>query len=376
MIGWAEVCEQQAIYDAALALLDQAAGLLSPHDHELAPRVAIRRGWVLIRQGEAEQARLAVEPYLELLEQHQRWTDLLLGYKVFFHIALSQSRWSEARSYLRLALGCAEKAGDIREIARIHNNVGIVLTQEGDLHGAARACERAALSMREIGDRNTLASIEVNIGAIYYKLGEFALALEHYDDSLQISLAISARPIESIVRSNLGEIYRRLGRLTESVDQLTLSVELCRQTNDELGLAEAYRQLAETYIALDQLADAERRDRAGIRHCDHIRRPADRSNRISGARHVGRQARRLSDRDRGHAPQHSDADAAWLHTRAWSEHDAASNHSDSAKEVSTQPAIILGEAMQLLDRVGAAADMQQAQQLFEQARISKKERQR
>jgi hypothetical protein len=34
---------------------------------------------------------------------------------------------------------------------------------------------------------------------------------------------------------------------------------------------------------------------------------------------------------------------------------------------------ILGEAIQLLERVGAAADMQQAQQLFEQARISKKE---
>jgi class 3 adenylate cyclase/tetratricopeptide (TPR) repeat protein len=375
LIGWAEVCEQQAMYDAALALLDQAAGLLSPHDHELVPRVAIRRGWVLIRQGEAEQASLAVEPYLELLEQHQHWTDLLLGYKVFFHIALSQSRWSEARSYLRLALGCAEKAGDIREIARIHNNVGIVLTQEGDLHGAANACERAALSMHEIGDRNTLASIEVNIGAIYYKLGEFALALEHYDNSLDISLAINARPIESIVRSNLGEIYRRLGRLTESVDQLTLSVELCRQTNDELGLAEAYRQLAETYLALDQLTDAE-----------HAAKHAYATAIASG----DPQTEAIVYRVRGMlAARRGDYQTAIEETRRsirmltqlGCTHELGQSMVLQASILLREGSIdtardILGEAMQLLERVGAAADMQQAQQLFEQARISKKERQR
>jgi class 3 adenylate cyclase/tetratricopeptide (TPR) repeat protein len=370
LISWAEVCEQQAIYDDALALLDRAAGLLPPHDHELAPRVSIRRGWVLIRQGEAEQARLAVQPYLELLEQHQRWGDLLLGYKVFFHIALSQSRWSEARSYLRLALECAKQAGDIREIARIHNNVGIVLTQEGDLQGAAKECERAALSMREIGDRNTLASIEVNIGAIYYKLGEYALALEHYDESLRISLAIGARPIESIVRSNLGEIYRRLGRLAESVDQLTLSVELCRQTNDELGLAEAYRQLAETYIALDQLAEAERAtaqayasavesgdpqtEAIAYRVCAIL--AAKRGDYQTAIEHTRRSIRMLAQLGCTHELGQSMMVQATILIRE--------ENIDAACD-------LLSEALQLLGRVGAAADMQQAQQLIEQARASK-----
>jgi tetratricopeptide (TPR) repeat protein len=325
---------------------------------------------VLIRQGEAEQASLAVQPYLEQLEHHQRWSDLLLGYKVFFHIALSQSRWSEARSYLRLALGCAEKAGDIREIARIHNNVGIVLTQEGDLHGAARECERAALSMREIGDRNTLASIEVNIGAIYYKLGEFALALKHYDDSLRISLAIGARPIESIVRSNLGEIYRRLGRLAESVDQLMLSAELCRQTNDELGLAEAYRQLAETYMALDQLAEAER---------------ATEQAYATAVASGDPQTEAIAYRVRGMlATKRGDYQAALEDTRRsirmltqlGCTHELGQSLMLQAtiliREENTDAACdLLSEAIQLLGRVGAAADMQQAQQLMGQARTSK-----
>jgi class 3 adenylate cyclase/tetratricopeptide (TPR) repeat protein len=370
LICWAEVCEQQAIYDDALALLDRAAGLLPPHDHELAPRVSIRRGWVLIRQGEAEQASLAVQPYLELLEHHQRWADLLLGYKVFFHIALSQSRWSEARSFLRLALGCAEKAGDIREIARIHNNVGIVLTQEGDLQGAVRECERAALSMREIGDRNTLASIEVNIGAIYYKLGEFALALEHYDESLQISLAIGARPIESIVRSNLGEIYRRLGRLAESVDQLMLSAELCRQINDDLGLAEAYRQIAETYIALDQLVEAERASEQAYATAVASGDPQTEAiaYRVRGMLAAGRGDYQTAIEDTRRSIR--------MLTQLGCTHELGQSMMLQAtiliREGSTDAACdLLGEAIQLLGRVGAAADMQQAQQLVEQARTSK-----
>jgi predicted ATPase len=257
LICWAELCEEQASFDEALALLGRAAADLADADEALRLRIAVRRGWVLVRRGSIEEARLAVQPYLERLETQQRWQDLLLAHKVFFHIAMSQSRWSEARSYLRLALLSADQAGDIRETARLHNNLGIVLTQEGDLRAAAAECEQAAAVMREVGDQNTLASVEVNIGVIYYKLGDFDTALAHYDASLRIATAIGALPVESIVRSNLGEIYRRLGQHDASLDQLLLCVDLCRQLDDELGLTEAYRQLAETYIALDRLADAE-----------------------------------------------------------------------------------------------------------------------
>jgi class 3 adenylate cyclase/tetratricopeptide (TPR) repeat protein len=257
LICWAEVCEEQAAYDEALALLQQADGYPAASEPALASRIAVRRGWVLTRRGSDDEARAAVEPFLEQMEAAQQWKELLLAYKVFFNIALSQSRWMEARSYLRLALASAEQTGDIRETARLHNNLGIVLTQEGDLRAAAEACARAAQVMREIGDQSTLASVEVNIGAIYYKIGDFAAALHHYEASLRIATTIGAPPVESIVRSNLGELYRRLGRLDESLDQLMQSVELCQQMQDDLGLAEAERQLAETYIALDRLADAE-----------------------------------------------------------------------------------------------------------------------
>jgi predicted ATPase/class 3 adenylate cyclase len=372
LIGWAEVCEQQATYDDALVLLDRAAGLLPRDDNHLALRVAVRRGWVLIRQGASEQASLAVEPVLERLEQWQRWEDLLLAYKVFFHIALSQSRWTEARSYLRLALGCAEKANDLREIARIQNNLGIVLTQEGDLHGAARECERAALAMREIGDRNTLASIEVNIGAIYYKLGEFEAALEHYGESLKMALEINAPSIESIVRSNLGEIYRRLGRLGASLDQLTRSAELCRQTADDLGLAEAYRQLAETYIALDQLADAER---AAEQACATASAAGDPQAEAIAYRVRGMLAARRGD----YVTALDDTRrSVRMLTDLGSTHELGQSMIIQAMimihEGSVEAACdLLAEAIQLLERVGAAADVAQANQLIAQARAQTKE---
>jgi predicted ATPase/class 3 adenylate cyclase len=256
LVGWTEVCEQQAAYDQALEILDQAAAMLEPED-ALALSVRVRRGWVLVRQGAADDARAAVEPWLKRLEEQERWVDLLLAYKVFFQIARDQSRWSEARSYLRLALKCAEQADDIRETARIYNNMAVILFQEGNLREAALSCERSAHIMEEIGDRYAFALIKANIGGIYYKLGDFTTALDHYRASLEIATKIGAPLTESIVRCNLGEIYRQLDRLPESLDQLLRSAELCRQTNDDVGLAEVYRQLAETYIALDQLAAAD-----------------------------------------------------------------------------------------------------------------------
>lgn len=257
LICWAEAREQQAAYDEALALLQRAQRQLGAEDEALALRIAVRRGWVLILRGDAEQAQAAVEPYLERLEVQQRWQDLLLAYKVFFHIALNQSRWSEARSYLRLALSSAERTGDMREIARIYNNMGVVLSQEGDLPGATQALERCAQIVAEIGDRYGLALTEGNIGATYYKLGDFMLALSHYRTCLELATAIGNQSIEGTVRSNLGEVYRRIGQLDESLDQLQRSVALCHEIQDDLGLAEAQRQLAETYIAMDRLVEAE-----------------------------------------------------------------------------------------------------------------------
>jgi len=257
LISWAAVYEQQASYDDALALLDQAASRLAADD-PLALRIAVRRGYALVRHGAADQARAAIAPCLELLELNKSWPDLLLAYRVFFLIAYGQSRWSEARSYLRLALTYAEQIDDIREIARINNNLGVVLGQEGNLQEAARSFERASHVMEEIADRYNLASVQINTGVIYYRIGDFDAALRHYNAGLRVAITIGDPYHQGIARSNLGELYRQLGQLSESHDQLQQSIELYQQTNDESGLSEAYCQLAETFLALDRVPEAER----------------------------------------------------------------------------------------------------------------------
>lgn len=265
LIAWTEVCEGQAAYDDALAHLEQAEAHLGPADSALSLRICVRRGWVLVRSGDNAAAQEAVAPCLVPLEELECWGDLLLAYKVFFHIAMSQSRWREARSYLRLAIMNAERTSDLRELGRLRNNMGIVLTQEGNLRAAARECERAAAILHDIGDQHTLASVEVNIGAIHYKLGNYPEALNHYNASLSSATAIGSLPLEGIICSNLGELYRELGRLPESLAQIERSIELCGTIHDDLGMSEAQRQLAETFITMERLVEAEQ---ASIRALD------------------------------------------------------------------------------------------------------------
>jgi tetratricopeptide (TPR) repeat protein len=120
--------------------------------------------------------------------------------------------------------------------------------------------------MEEIRDLHNLALIKVNGGVIQYKLGSPAAALQLYETGLQLAMQIGAPAIESIVRNNLGEIYRELHRLPESVNELVKAISLCKASNDDLGLAEAYRQLAETYIVMGYLGKAEQACNQALEH--------------------------------------------------------------------------------------------------------------
>lgn len=258
LLGWAEVTEQQGAYDDALVLLDQASQARSdlPAD-PLALRARVQRGWLLARQGDADAARAAIEPTLEQLEAQQLWRDLLLAYRTFFLIANGQARWREARTFLRLALHCAQQLDDIREIARIENNLGAVAGQEGHLSEAVMVLEHAASVLNEIGDNYNLTSVRLNLGAIVYKQGDYALALSHYQASLAIAISIGDTQTACIVHSNLGELYRRIGDHATSLDQLQRCIALAQQLDDNYGLAEAYLQQTQTLLDLAQLAAAK-----------------------------------------------------------------------------------------------------------------------
>lgn len=258
LLGWAEVAEQQNAYEDALALLDQAAQARSHlSSDQLVLRAHVHRGWLLARQGDAEAARAVIEPTLEQLEAQQLWRDLLLAYRTFFLIAHGQANWSHARMFLRLALHCAQQLGDIRETARIENNLGAVAGQEGRLSEAIAALNHAAGVLSEIGDSYNLASVQLNLGAIIYKQGDYALALNHYQASLAIARSIGDTQTACIVHSNLGELYRRTGDYTASLDQLQHSIALAQQLDDGYGLAEAYMQQAQTLLDLGQLDAAK-----------------------------------------------------------------------------------------------------------------------
>ena len=257
LLGWAEIAEQQGAFDDALALLDQAAQARSelPAD-PLALRARVHRGWLLARQGNTDAARAAIEPTLEQLETQSLWRDLLLAYRTFFLLAHGQAHWSQARAFLRLALHCAQQLGDIRETARIENNLGAVAGQEGRLSEAIAALEHAAQVFSEIGDNYNLASVQLNLGAIMYKQGDYGQALNHYQASLDIATGIGDTQTACIVHSNLGELCRRTGDQATSLDHLARCIALAHQLDDGYGLAEAYMQQVQTYLELAQLGAA------------------------------------------------------------------------------------------------------------------------
>jgi len=169
------------------------------------------------------------------------------------------------------------RAGDMRLLGGIEQNLGTLANIRGDLNAALRRYESGLQYLEQAGHERGRASVFNNLGMLHVDLGRLDEAEWYFQRALEICDRISDVVTAGIVHLNRTEMFLARGELDHARTSCDEAFEISSRSSDEFGRAEAlkfygiiYRQtgkphLAETHLQqsimiaakLDPLMEAE-----------------------------------------------------------------------------------------------------------------------
>ncbi len=120
-----------------------------------------------------------------------------------------------------------------------------------------------AAELTQRGDIRTLAKLRNNLGVIAFSLDNLLEAEQHFQEALKLQSAIQDPVDMAYLYNNLGMVYTRMGELETAVEMLQKAIAIQEQLQDTYQWANAMDNLAEVYEAQGDTAVAR-----------HIRRQA------------------------------------------------------------------------------------------------------
>jgi DNA-binding CsgD family transcriptional regulator len=166
---------------------------------------------------------------------------------------------------VRIGLAAAERAGDLRGCAHMHND----LATASDPPGAVEHLSRARELYERIGDRHGVMVTLVNLGNAVLQLGRPAECVDYSRQAL--AEGIGEAYAASAAECNLGKGYAALGRHADAVTTFHRALRLCRLSGNPVREAVTLINLGESCLALGQRTEAAERLTAGLDMCRRAR---------------------------------------------------------------------------------------------------------
>lgn len=216
--------------------------------------LAIARGESLYFRGEIDSARTH---WRTVLVRSERDADSASIANTITWLAIAD--WKEGK--LATARATAERAlvlraaastasGAAREAWRTHNVLGLVDWHEGRLGDAASRFERTALLARSVGERRGTASAEANMGLVLTELGELQRARQAFLAARDAAATLGdAHRIEGNALTNLAMVEVKLGDPASAIAALERAMQRYASIGYPAGIQNALGQLATAHAA-------------------------------------------------------------------------------------------------------------------------------
>ena len=226
-------------YQRALQLLGRKQATLDAWLHrELA--------WVLAEQNDLDEAKLEVQRARIALEN------------TLARIAWGESKPDDALRHLEQGAAIAEEVGELRELARLRNNLALIYVQKGQIQKAIKIYQEILQNSQEIGHLVGQAIAQFQIGFCYTKLdlSEVPQAIDHLSTALPLFISLGDVTGQMMVHLNLVKQQLRLGNLhaARQHDDAALNIEPNRVP--KRVYAKALRAHAELLLAEKELSAA------------------------------------------------------------------------------------------------------------------------
>jgi tetratricopeptide (TPR) repeat protein len=156
------------------------------------------------------------------------------------NVKVDQGKWEQAEGHYTAARMHAEESGDEFLLGQLWNNLSVVRRRVGDPEGALAFSRRAIAVFEELENAGELARCHNNLGLVHVERRDFTAARAAYARAL----ALAESPfVTAATRGNLCELHLREGRWLLAEEQARLGEEIALRHGFDLILVHIYRLL-------------------------------------------------------------------------------------------------------------------------------------
>ena len=174
-------------------------------------------------------------------------------------LALDIGKYREAEDLYHRILNLIEKKPSENRATAL-GNIGIILSDRGDLEEALKHHREALEIFRELGNRQEIATQIDHIGYILQQRGDLEEALKHHREALEIFRELGNRQEIATQIGYIGYILQQRGGLEEALKHCREALEIHRELGNRRGLA---TQIGHIGYILQQRGGLEE----ALKHC-------------------------------------------------------------------------------------------------------------
>jgi DNA-binding SARP family transcriptional activator len=179
-------------------------------------------GMIEHRMGEVERLlgrfNIAEEHFARAIEDHPEPAAVLSDWALLAHRIGDTKKATQLADKARMA---AEQLGDVRQLSRVHNILGVVTSDKDDAVGHVEEAIRLA------GDDDMLRMAALNNRALLVaENGSRDEAVELVEEAIAIAVRTGHRHREAALWNHLADLHHRAGRESAAQDALTKAVSL------------------------------------------------------------------------------------------------------------------------------------------------------
>jgi tetratricopeptide (TPR) repeat protein len=262
VLDWEASCLYHLEDAQALPMLEEALRLcreLQPQAAQLEVRIRGHLGNLYILRKEWAKAircfELAVETAGSLHDFGRTalmYNDLSIAYQETGNLA-------KAASAAQRALAISSMQRDLQNVARIENNLGLVLMKQGDYDGAKTHLESSLDVCKQVGLERGRAHVLLSLGELHSNRGELALAEGYFEDAAVLAQSLGEKLTLALAHEFLGRLAAERGDHEESDINFWRAIEL-------LSREQAPERLVECHAAYAQVLEDRGDTRTANQH--------------------------------------------------------------------------------------------------------------
>lgn len=188
-------------------------------------------------------------------------------------IYFSQGNYANAEEAYHFAIQQSEAIGDQRIASGASMNLGILANIRGDF-GRALLLYQNSLTVYEQSDsREAMARAYHNIGICYSAQSNWPAALDAFEKSLDIALTAGHLILSAVNYIEKASVFLELNDTSVAATYCAQAIDICKEVDYPLGVAEAYRVLGKMYTAKGDYSTAHSLLTESLNLCDQYNDP-------------------------------------------------------------------------------------------------------